>query len=338
MSKTDSTPKRILVVRHRYLGDTVLAIPALRNLRNAFPTAKIDVLVEPVSGDVLKNCPYIDELVTVRIHKPKKPDPGRPVGVWQIARHLRARKYDRAYVLRRAFSACLIPFLAGIPHRVGFSHGGTWLINTRSTPFNHRHEAECFMDVLRADGIECSNTKNENWTRPEDDAAVTALIPPTNRRRVYLFAKSTVLRKDWTAERFAKVCSRLIVDDACEIHACDAPSNALFYQEIASLLPAEAQPFFHDWSKDLGLVESGSLIKTCSLALGVDTGLMHIAASFGVPVVGLFSHPDPVRWHPWGVDYEAIRPNNLNTEQPLLEIEPDAVVSACRRVLGLARD
>ena len=63
MAYPDQRPLRILVIRYRFIGDTVLAIPTLRNLRRAFPNAKIDVLSEPVSGDTLALCPYKDELI-----------------------------------------------------------------------------------------------------------------------------------------------------------------------------------------------------------------------------------------------------------------------------------
>ena len=63
MAYPDPRPLRILVIRYRFIGDTVLAIPFLRNLRAAFPAAKIDVLAEPGSGDTLALCPYKDELL-----------------------------------------------------------------------------------------------------------------------------------------------------------------------------------------------------------------------------------------------------------------------------------
>ena len=59
----DKRPLRILVIRYRFIGDTVLAIPFLRNLRQAFPHAIIDVLSEPISGDTLAHCPYKNELL-----------------------------------------------------------------------------------------------------------------------------------------------------------------------------------------------------------------------------------------------------------------------------------
>ena len=63
MAFPDQRPVRILVIRYRFIGDTVLAIPFLRNLRHAFPQAVIDILAEPVSGDTLAHCPYKNELL-----------------------------------------------------------------------------------------------------------------------------------------------------------------------------------------------------------------------------------------------------------------------------------
>src|ERR1700712_640566 len=106
MAYPDQRPLRILVIRYRFIGDTVLAIPCLRNLREAFPLAKIDVLTEPVSGDTLALCPYKDELLfyAPRLKGEKKRTAKIPTSLWSAAKFLRARHYDRCYILRRSFS------------------------------------------------------------------------------------------------------------------------------------------------------------------------------------------------------------------------------------------
>lgn len=334
MSPKAPTPRRILVIRNRYLGDTVLAIPALRNLRAAFPDARIDVMVEPVAGDVLRHCPYIDELIYVRIHKPRKPVPGMPVGVWQIARHLRGRHYDRVYVLRRAFSAALIARLAGIPHRVGFSDGGTWLLHSRSAPIRDNHEVETFLDVLRADEIPVVDTHNENWVDEASEQSFAKLAPKGARRRVFLFARATIPDKDWDLDRVTEVCRHLIERHGMEIHACDAPSNAGYYAEVASRLPESSREHLHDWSTVLPLASLGALLRTCSLGVGVDTGLMHVAASFGLPIVVLFGDPSPKRWHPWGVPHRILRPVVHDCPRPLLAVQASEVIAAIDTFLG----
>ena len=331
MAFPDPRPLRLLVIRYRFIGDTVLAIPALRNLRRAFPQAKIDVLAEPVSGDTLVHCPYKDEIVYFA-PRAKKASP-HPRSLLACARLLRARRYDRVYILRRSFSSAILPLLAGIPHRVGFStEGRSWLLQ-RSTPYPDKHEVECFLDVLRADGIPVTDTFNENWSDPAVDARVRARLGETGRRRVFVCAKSVYLPKDWSPERFSAVIDWLIRDRNCEIHFCDAPGNASYYSEILARLPGSLRAHCHDWSRELAIRDVNSLFRFMDLALGIDTGLLHIAASFHVPIIALFGPLEPWRWHPWDTPHTILRPDDLSGQQPLLRVSVDEVQSALDRYL-----
>jgi ADP-heptose:LPS heptosyltransferase len=328
-----ATAPRILVIRYRFIGDTVLAIPFLRNLRRAFPDSVIDVLAEPISGDTLAHCPYKNELLYFA-PRAKKKSP-HPRSLLAGARLLRARRYDRVYILRRSFSSAILPLLAGIPHRVGFAtEGRRWLLQ-RSTPYpDNKHEVECFLDILRADGIRVLDTHNENWSDPAVDARVAASLPSSDRRRVFLCAKSIVPAKDWSTDRFAAVTGWLIAERNCEIHFCDAPSNAAHYAEILSLLPAHLRAHCHDWSRELPLRDLNSLLRHIDLAVGIDTGLLHIAASFHIPIVALFGPLEPWRWHPWDTAHAILRPTDLSGPQPLLRLTVAEVQSALDRFLS----
>lgn len=331
----DPRPLRVLVIRYRFIGDTVLAIPTLRNLRRAFPHAKIDVLAEPVSGDTLLHCPYKDEVIYFAPKSKKRPSP-HPTSLWQCARLLRARRYDRVYILRRSFSSAVLPLLAGIPHRVGFATQGRGFLLQRSTPYPDKHEVECFLDVLRADGIPILDTHNENWSDPVVDARVDAALAPDGRRRVFVCAKSVFPLKDWSPEGFAEVLGWLIAERNCAIHFCDSPGNRTYYDEILAGLPAEARAHCHDWSKELPIRDVNSLLRRMDLALGIDTGLLHIAASFHVPVVALFGPLDPARWHPWDTAHTIVRPADLSGPRPLLRLTFAEVRNAIDRHLPAA--
>jgi heptosyltransferase-2 len=326
----DPRPLRLLVIRYRFIGDTVLAIPFLRNLRHAFPNARIDILAEPVSGDTLALCPYKDELLfyAPRLKGDKKRAANFPTSLLGAARFLRARKYDRCYILRRSFSSAILPLLAGIPHRVGFAtEGRGWLLQ-RSAPYADRHEVECFLDILRADGIPVTDTHNENWTDPATDEQVAAALPPGARPRVFVCAKSIVPSKDWAPDRFARLIVWLVNDRGCEVHLCDSPGNAGYYEEIRAALPAPLARPWIDWSRRLSIRESNSLFKRMDLALGIDTGLLHLAASFHVPVVALFGPLEPWRWHPWDTKHTILRPDDLTGPRPLLRLSVAEVQAA----------
>jgi heptosyltransferase-2 len=335
MPNPDQRPLRILVIRYRFIGDTVLAIPFLRNLRRAFPNAKIDVLAEPVSGDTLALCPYKDELLyyAPRLKGEKKRQAKIPTSLLGAARFLRGRNYDRCYILRRSFSSAILPLLAGIPHRVGFAtEGRGWLLQ-RSAPYADKHEVECFLDILRADGIPVADTQNENWTDPVADQRVDAALPAGHRPRVFVCAKSIVLSKDWAPDRFARLIAWLVNDRGCEVHLCDSPGYAAYYEKIRAALPAPLAQDWIDWSRQLSIRELGSLFKRMDLAIGIDTGLLHIAASFHVPVVALFGPLEPWRWHPWDTVHTILRPDDLSGPRPLLRLSLDEVQTAVDRHL-----
>ena len=336
MSFPDPRPLKILVMRYRFIGDTVLAIPCLRNLREAFPNAKIDVLAEPVSGETLALCPYKDELLfyAPRLKGEKKRSSPFPTSLLGAARFLRARHYDRCYILRRSFSSAILPLLAGIRHRVGFAtEGRRWLLQ-RSTPYADKHEVECFLDVLRADDIPVTSTRNENWSDPATDRRVDAALPPGRRPRVFVCAKSVFALKDWAPDRFARLIAWLVNERGCEIHFCDSPGNAAYYEEIRAALPEPLARPWIDWSRDLSLRESNSLFRRMDLAIGIDTGLLHLAASFHVPVVALFGPLEPWRWHPWDTAHTVVRPDDLSGPRPLLRISVAEVQSASERYLS----
>lgn len=331
----DPRPLRILVIRYRFIGDTVLAIPALRNLRQAFPNAVIDVLAEPVSGDTLAHCPYKNDLLYYgpRLKGERKRKAAFPTSLLGAARFLRARRYDRCYILRRSFSSAILPLLAGIPHRVGFStEGRNWLLH-RSTPYSDKHEVECFLDVLRADGIPVTDAHNENWSDPSTDHRIAAALPTCARRRIFFGAKSNNAAKDWRPERFGALARWLIIEKSCEIHVCDAPANLAHYALIREHVPPEARTHWHDWSTTLTLREISSLLRIMDAYVGVDNGLTHISASFHVPTVVLYEPWMTKRWQPWDTTQELVLAKPRPPHPAFDSIQVEDVRAAVERLL-----
>ncbi|NCX97967.1 MAG: hypothetical protein EBX35_05200 [Planctomycetia bacterium] len=143
--------RRILVVCTRYIGDTVLAIPFLRNLRRAFPDATIDVCAEGGARMVLADCPYVDELIAWRRPAGRRGFAASLAAIRTQATWLAGRGYDRAYLLKRSLSGAILATLAGIPHRVGFAADGRALLHTAVAPARGRHQAARYLDLRELD-------------------------------------------------------------------------------------------------------------------------------------------------------------------------------------------
>ena len=306
----DGGPPRILVIRNRFIGDTLLAIPFLRNLRQNFPEAVIDVLVEPVSGDVLASCPYVDELIRWSRPRTQRRALGDSIrDLRETARWLADRRYDRAYVLKRAAAGGLLTWLAGIPHRVGFACQGQqfWLSQAaRLNPFEH--EVEHFLKLLRCDGLSVDDGHNENWVAPQAAAKVEPLLAgiPQSGPLIFLAPRAGSTAKQWPAERFAQVITAVAERFDAQFVFCGGPGDLPMHQAIVTNCgPAAGR--VHDLSADCSLADTAAVVARCKLCIGVDTGLVHLAASFGLPCVVIFGSEDPHQWHPWDTRYELLR-------------------------------
>jgi len=303
-------PRRILVVRNRFVGDAMLAVPFLRNLRRRFPRAVIEVLCEAGSTALLAGCPHVDGVLPWK----RPPRIGGVVWgsflnlLWQAWR-LRGRRYDRAYLLKRSLSSALLAWLAGIPCRIGFRSSGSRLLSRVVPIVPHRHQVELFLDLLRCEGLAIDDGHNEHWTSPETLAKADALLAavPRGRRRVFVAPRSTADRKRWPLDRLARVIDWLVADRGCEVFLCGSPRDQRVHAALLRLVDPDTTAHVHDHSGALSLAEVGGLLARMDLCLGIDTGLTHVAAAHGVPVVVLVGPSDPNRWHPWGVPGEVLK-------------------------------
>jgi heptosyltransferase-2 len=318
-SATGQSSGRILVVCTRYIGDTVLAIPFLRNLRRAFPDATIDVCAEGGSRMVLADCPYVDELVSWDRPAGRRNLATSLAAIRRQAAWLQSRGYERAYLLKRSFSGSLLAMLAGIPRRIGFAADGRMLLTTTITPARGRHQAARYLDLLRADGIPVDDGHNENWVTPDAGAEVAGLLEslPADRPRVFVAMRSTAKEKHWPADRWAVLLTRLVMEHGSEIVLCGSAADVAAHEAVREMVGPLVAAHLHDFSRHVPLRSTGALLARMDALVGVDTGLVHLAASYGLPVVVLFGPTDPNRWSPWSPRATVLR--SAAVRRPLLD-------------------
>jgi heptosyltransferase-2 len=346
----------ILVIRYRFIGDTILTVPFLRNLRAAYPHARIDVLTGPKSGEVLDGCPYIDSQIvydTTRFHKYDSGS-GKPRSFASYVLQLRRSKYDLVFVLKRSFSSSLLAFLTGASRRVGYAMKGSgqllrnWLLTDKVAWREDIHEVDSLISVLEAVDIAVPPEKRtlESWVTAAElakvyDLGLLASPQASGKKFVLIHAAAAHPDKLYPLASWASLIKRLHNElDLVPVFSGDKQDTAL-YQELATL--SGLQSVALNFAGRLSLRESMALYSLMSLAVCVDSGPAHLCAAAQVPTIAIFGPTDPVRWQPYGEANTAVfdstlpcRPCNYHkvchNRECLTELSPDLIFEKCLNI------
>lgn len=291
--------RRVLVVRLRSIGDTVLATPSLYALRRFLPHVQIDVLLESWVAPVLEGCEVVDNVITV--------ERGSTVSRARVARRLRAERYDVAYNLHGGTTATLLIRSSGAKHRVGYQdYQYSRLLNHAAPPASElwgtekTHSVEQQLALLGWTGVPVSDRPPTQLAVIEkaaasvaarlhashvDDAKPLALIHPA----------AAFDTKQWATRNFARVAEDLSAR-GFNCVAIAAPNE----KQIISTLVENSQAPIIEFT-DLSLPEVTALAARSRLFVGNDSGVAHIAAAVGAPSVVIFGSSNVAHWRPWAV-------------------------------------
>jgi ADP-heptose:LPS heptosyltransferase len=293
-------PRRILIIRPDRLGDVVLTTPLIRAVKRSFPDSFVGVMVNPISGALLKNNPHIDVIIT---DDPNGKDAGKK-GFLSLTAKVRSFNFDTGLMpLPRERHAWMM-LLAGIRTRIGVgSKIYQILTGTRTVSRNKyiplRHEADYVMDLGRKIGVTTDELAPELFvTDAERNGARQFLTEHSfalDRPIICINPSSNRSAPNWTPERYAELCASL--SDTYQLFINIGMPDAK--------LEAHFAPF-----KERHIVYTGTdlreLIALCSffsLVVSSSTGTMHIAAALKVPTLSLFcplTACSPQLWRPLG--------------------------------------
>jgi len=334
--------KKILVMRYRFIGDTVLTVPFLRNLREAYPTAHIDLMLEPFSGKVIEGCPYVDRIIPYEfrtIHTYINPSQRSKLsGYLHYWKFIKNEAYDAIFVLKRSLSSAFLAWAARVPRRIGFATEGRAVLLTDAVSYRQdQHEVENFLDCLRLLDIPIQSTKLELWPATEDENKVRTLFSEAgwkaNDLKVVIHAAASLPAKQWPLERFAGVMKEIKASHNVRFVYTGAPGDTGLYQEIEGHGPFGGLNLCGVTS----LRENISVYRAADLFFGVDSGPMHMAAAAGIPVVALFGPTDESKWGPWGTGHTVItkrlschpcKPHKCRDNACMKQISSDEAIEA----------
>ncbi|MEQ1604352.1 MAG: glycosyltransferase family 9 protein [Pyrinomonadaceae bacterium] len=290
-----SKVKRILVVKLRSIGDTVLATPSLIALRRFVPDAQIDILLEAWVAPLLQGHDAIDNVISVG---------KRTSARLKTALDLWGSDYDVAFNLHGGTTATFFTAASRAKHRVGFaSYQYPFLYNhllLSASDFwqtEFTHSAEQQLALLGFVGVPVEDRPKSRLrvrAEMEEDTELLLHNYGVDEERIALVHPASAFKtKQWAPENFAKTIDYLWSQGIFSL-VVTAPNERSIIEEINSL----TKTMFHGFW-DLTLPQLTSLAKRAEIFVGNDSGIAHIAAAVGTPSVVVFGSSNRNHWRPW---------------------------------------
>jgi len=289
---------KIMIRATNWVGDAIMALPAIRAVRRRFAEADIAIVARPYVADIYRDQQICDQLIP---YDPQGSHAGI-MGRERLASELRALKFDVALLLQNAFDGAWLAWRADIPERIGYARDGRSILLTKAVPVPKRgeipaHEKYYYLELLRRAG----------WLDSVPNEAFIGLTVPAEKLRSgeEVLSKSGlrpgVLRiaigagasygsaKCWPPSRFAELASRLQSQMDADVILFGTSAEAA----VSNAISAEMRRPPIDLTGKTAIAELPALLSQCHLFIGNDSGAMHVAAAVGLPIVSVFGPTDP---------------------------------------------
>jgi lipopolysaccharide heptosyltransferase II len=295
-------PKRILILLHGSIGDVTRALPLAHLLRKGFPQASVTWAVEPSSLPLVQNYPAVNDVLLFDRRR-----------WWSellpFLRKVRAKRFDLVLDLQRHLKSGLIGRWSGAPSRVGFNRSDSkefnWLFNNHFIPAmgDSVPKLDHYLKFAEYLGIASDPVEWHFKLTEAEEASVDRLLTPVKRRYAVLFVGSRWESKLWFPDQVAD-CARALRDHyQLDVVLLGGKDDQVLAQQAMNNPGCAAINLVGRTT----LREAIGIIARATVAVGPDTGLMHIAAAVGTPVVSLWGATNPARTGPFGLAHLVIQ-------------------------------
>ena len=290
--------RRILVIRRRALGDALVTLPAVLRLAEAFPAARIDLVVDRPFADLLAG--LAPELTILPWPPPRAQRP-------RWTERLRAARYDLVFDYLGSPRTALWSVLSGAPLRVGYDlRGRGWAYNVRvprnrdgATPLA-AFAGEAFLDPLRALGLAPPPWRAAGGAAGAPLPSWAAAWAGRAGPRLGLALGATWPAKGWPLEH-AVALAGLVAAGGGGVLLLPGPGEERLAAAFRVAAPAAAV------APPTTLPELAAVLGTLDVLVATDCGARHLAAALAVPTVTLFGPTDPRGWNPPDPRHVAVR-------------------------------
>lgn len=303
--------KRVVVRGTNWVGDSLMTVPALRALRRVLPDANITLAIRPNAKGIFSEVDFIDDLLVY--------DRKNAFSVIPQVREWRGRHFDLAVLFQNAFEAALIPFLAGVPLRLGYATESRQALLTHPLRLpewrSSRHEVFYYLYLVTAleqmlfgtssicevepdASIGISDQRRleaEDFLRAHgvhEEQSVVAICPGSINSRA----------KRWPAEAFAALADRLI-DAHRQVLLIGSQEEADVSRDVTSRMLHRPIVLTGKTSLD----QITAVLATVDLIVTNDTGPAHIGAALGRPTIVIFGPTNPLTTRPFSPNAEILR-------------------------------
>jgi lipopolysaccharide heptosyltransferase II len=289
-----------VVIAPNWLGDCVMALPFLRALRRAFAADTLAILARANAASLFSAEGSASSILTSR---------GQGLGrLGAEVALLRRGGFEEAWILPNSFRSALLPFLAGVPSRIGYAtdRRGALLTKSLPPPLPIRHQLRDYDALLESAGISPDRLP-PRLTIPAPVAQETSRMlslwhVPEGERPIFVAPGAAFGEtKRWPAERFALLADALM-DRGRKLWIIIGPGE----EELGRLIARRARHRIPVVGADMDALALASLLARGALVIANDSGPMHLAAAVGAPVLAFFGPTDPGRTAPTGTAAEVI--------------------------------
>jgi lipopolysaccharide heptosyltransferase I len=329
--------KRFLVVRLGSLGDIVHTFPAVAALRESFPTAYIIWLTHPRWVQLVEASGLATEIWPV--------DSRDLASVRRTLGKIRSQAWDTAIDYQGLWKSSLLPFLGGVPTRIGFSSGtvreyGVPILYTRRVRSQARHIADQNGELSLRAGAANPVARFALKVPASAETFVREQLAKDGAARYIVLSPGGGWRsKCWPADRFGLLSQKILdgLGVRCVINYGPGEDTLASAVKSAS---GNSQPLIYDGE----LAQLMALLRNACCIVGGDTGPLHLAVALGTPAVALFGPTDPARNGPYPPQEIVLRSPNAvttykrgdSTDPSFLDLSVDQVFEAVQRRLGVS--
>jgi len=303
--------KRVVVRGTNWVGDSVMTVPALRALRRVLPDAKITLVVRPSAKDLFADVDFVDDILVY--------DRKNLWSVWPQVREYRRKQFDLAVLFQNAFEAALIPFLGGVPMRLGYATESRQALlthplvlpdwrSTRHEVFYYLYLITALEQLLFGKSEICESAPDASLqisdARKSEAGNLLRSYGVREREPVIALCPGSInsRAKRWPAAAYAALADRLI-DSKRQVLLIGSADEADVTREVTSRM--KQQPVVLTGKTSLN--EITAVLSIVDLVVTNDTGPAHIAAALGRPTLVIFGPTNPLTTRPFAPEAEILR-------------------------------